>query len=36
MRRKRDGIDKEKKRDNIFTIILSIFDVIGFKVVFLF
>ena len=35
MRRKRDGIDKEKKRDNIFTIILSICDVIAVIVLFL-
>lgn len=35
MRRKRNGIDKEKKRDNIFTIILSICDVIAVIVLFL-
>ena len=35
MRIKRDGIDKEKKRDNIFTIILSICDVIAVIVLFL-
>ncbi len=35
MRRKRDGIDKEKKRNSIFTIILSICDVIAVIVLFL-